>query len=974
MHMENSQTIVMNSSFMSVQPALIINPNEPKPMARFESNIAESAWSPAKIMEREQLVKTIMWRVIDSPQQDLTAPLQIPYDLLVNPTTQLLFKTFSVYRCDFVITLTVTGTKFHAGLIAPFFTPLSVYSSAGFNVPFLLNHTTIEANGVNVARIRVPFVASRSYLSTFDSPGSFTLGNLNLRVITALVAGTGAAQEVPITITFHAENVEMYIPSTRPTNVFPNTVVVAGTMHSATSDDVVTKNADESTAPTIGGPTLTCSHTNAFDSPESVRDVLKRMTAVGSGDLVSPRALMDLGSPALPSDMSRSFLMGYMDAGSILQPNISMHPASYWASMYALGKGSLRYTFTFNMGGGFGTNSEVVSYGAIFLPGVHAPLTFSTPGNPSFDPRAQSLILPGSTYPAAPDDIKHVRDQLLQPLLDAYNFIPRKRLFDESANSVGQETSHWPQFYSNRTSGAAIVLGDMSHNSITMDIPFVCRDNAYHMPRYYAASMYQDGLSIAAVTNGAEVYDTTKDLSNFDTATAHGGQYSMGAQDASYGPHMSPGLIVFYTQLNTNSTQGATTIGGRRMNVNVYGALGDDFRFGVLRDQPLGGIMCVNPRSVYQYAGTDTYRGPLDVGLTLIPQFNAWGLHGTNFPSRDGTVGGQPHGNTITTINKFKRAANVTLPMNVTGDKFDTTANLSTMAMDKPSNTLGGMIVMPSLTSPFPNSTGIMNATRMALRADETFEASPDLFGTDEDEMDICYLTRKLNLLPPGCSTMNSTTQWTTGNPVGDRLFIVPLSPFFLTAQTTHSDTIYQSVPIVSSVASHFLYWSGSLRFRFKVMATQFHTGKLFFAINYTPFRDFIIDDPRNPFSRTCERQIAFDAPSTLEEALTQGGVYVDLSEETRDITVDIPYKSLHPRLDTGFGLQPHQKSSMGTLTCWVINPLVAPENVSPAVDYLTFIAGGPDFKLYTLSPFSAMWDGPRPYTSLMGVVPDLVP
>jgi hypothetical protein len=979
--MERSMQTRYNTGFLSVQPDSMSDSSTTPALSRFESNIKEEQWSPTKILAREQLVHTLEWQTTQIVGEDLEIPasinptseqcLYVPLDLMRNTATQALLKTFTYYRCDFVVTITVNGTKFHQGMIAPFFIPLTSWKSTGINMPFVLNHTLLEANGVHTATIRIPFASPRSYLSTYSSPGEHNLGVLVFRVISALSAATGSATTLPITVSWHAENVEMYVPAMTPTNVLPSLYLstrmaamrVKGEEHSGTSEEV-NQAADHVSVPAIGISPGACRHNPAFDSPESVRDILKRSLPLGNGDLVPYAFLADNPAP-VTTKMHNVFLFGYMDAGAIFQPNLSMHPAAYWASMYAMGKGSLRYTFTLNIGGGSTGNSEIMSYGAVFLPGYINPLTYATAANLGYDPRSRDIILPGHSYSATPDSSKIARDHLVQPLFDAMNFIPRGYLPDELPGISG--SSNWPQWYTCNTAGGAHVVADQHHNVITMDIPFVCKENAYTIPRYFSQQVETVSTQFPCVTNGAWVDDDALDVSNFNPATRKGGQSCFNTQDASFAPNMSPGLIVFYAMLNTNST-GAPSLGPRRANVSVFGSLGDDFRFGVLRSSPLNGTMAFNPRGVYQYAGAPSYTyGGIE--KEFIPQFNSWGLFPNAYPTRTGTVAGEPHMftfNTINNANKFDQAANVTLPTNVTGDRFDATATIPTTAMDKPSNTLGPNLIMPALSSPMPNSTGIVNAVRMGLRADETFTATPELFGTTEDEMDLCYLTRKMTLASHGSSFWVGNGPWDTAFNSGELLFKIPISPFPYADQYHRTEDILRDPPLISQISSNFLYWSGSLRYRFKIVASAFHTGRLFFAITYHPFRDY--DQAVNSTTDfQCGGRFFSLPPNNIDEALNQGGVFLDLSEECRDITIDVPFKSLYPRLDVPTGFQPHQKSSLGTIACYVVNPLVAPETVAQQVDYYTFIGGGPDFHLHTLSPFAAAIDGPRPWGDTTG-------
>jgi hypothetical protein len=973
--METSQEVKYNEGFLSVQPQPTSSILNPVPLARFDSTIAETNWDPAKILAREQIVKKIFWDTTTAPGEDLrfqkffqatevsSSKLNVPYDLMTNEVTQSVLKTFTYYRGDFVVTLTVTGTKFHAGMIMPYFVPLTRQTTFAWNTPFLVNHTMIEANGVNTATLRIPYMSQRSYISTYDSPACFNLGVIGFRVIAPLAAATGSLTSIPVTVSFHMERLEMYVPSLTPTTCFPTPSFVVsskskprvtGEKHS-TDPHVNTLPADSTSVPTIGGPGLKCTHNPNYDSPESLRDILKRSTAVGQGNLAALANYLSM-PPLTGSMLNRLYMFGWMDAGAILNPQVSNHPASYWASMYSMAKGSLRYTFIFD--GGSGTNgatSEFISYGAVFMPGTFYPLRVSdNPDNlRGKDLNHRRLILPGSTTlvtdPGIPDTNRIYNDLVVQPMLDALNFIPRENVCNNEPYSTATPNgdSTFSQYYSNLTSGGCVALADNSHNQISMDIPFICQDNAYALPRYRTVG---EGTvsEYRATTLGWYRDDMSPDFAPYTDDTPPAGSFSYMDQEATYGPHMSPGTIVFFAMSNTNLTGGAA-IAMRRLNVSVYASLGDDFRFGGIRGVPMEGQLVHNVRQKGGDLVQDTTWKPIH-----IPQFGAWGLGNLDaFASRPGTVSGEPHGNTITTINKFRKAANVTLPMNVTGDRFDTNATLHTTAMDKPSNTLGPMPMMPGLTSPLPNSTGIVNTTRMALRADETFEASPELFATEEDEMDLCYLTRKLTLV--------GITNWDIATSEGEPIFSVPLSPF------PYDDNISIStepnLPMLSLVANHFLYWSGSLRYRIKVVGTSFHTGRLFISIAHFPFRDFArqADDfqGRAPY---CASRYSIQPPLTLSEAMAQGGVYLDLSDENRDITIDVPYKSMHPRLHTASAAQPHQTSAMGKLSIWVLNALSSPETVQTSVDVVVMVGGGPDFHLHTMSPFAAMTDSARPW------------
>jgi len=523
------------------------------------------------------------------------------------------------------------------------------------------------------------------------------------------------------------------------------------------------------------------------------------------------------------------------------------------------------------------------------------------------------------------------------------------------------------QFYSPDTLGAAIVLADPGHNSVTIDIPFVSKSNAYRMPHYYkqchSGEVFPSinggsDLWASATTNGGHVPDNTLSTDNFSGVPYNSAGF-YDSVDASYGPQMSPGTIFLFAMAGGNNN-GPMTVGLPCVNVTAHAALGDDFRFGKLRGLPGNGVVAFNPRAIPPTLAQAYYR---TTPRSFVPPLNAWAWPTNINPSRTGTVNGTPNGNTITTINKFGNAAKVTLPVNVTGDKFDTNASLKTAMMDKPTNTLGGIAIMPTLTSPFPNSTGIVNGVRMAIRGDETFEADPVDFATEQDEMDLKYLTSVLSICEYGTSELVAD-RWDITQPPGTLLFSMPMNPIFERPEDLGVQHHYPGVGVLSM---QYLYWSGSLRYRFKVLASAFHTGRLFISFTYTNARDYAPTTDSLIIGNDMTAQFTDFLPASLESALTQSGVYIDLAEGIRDITIDLPFKAPTLMLDVPTKFQTHQKSCMGWIQAWIVNPLVAPDSVASAVDFISFAGGGPDYTLHTLSPFAAMNDYVRTSPAIIG-------
>jgi len=171
------------------------------------------------------------------------------------------------------------------------------------------------------------------------------------------------------------------------------------------------------------------------------------------------------------------------------------------------------------------------------------------------------------------------------------------------------------------------------------------------------------------------------------------------------------------------------------------------------------------------------------------------------------------------------------------------------------------------------------------------------LSGTDLDEMDFSYVARKYANF--------ATFAWTTAS--SGTLFQTTVTPIkFLTVGATGN------YPPVTFLANLFNLWRGSIKFRFKIVKTQFHSGRLSFS--FFP---------------------------TDESSFTGGSHYVDrVIIDVRDhieVELVIPWISRYAYLGRGV--------SIGDIKVEVVDGLVAPSSVSSSISILVEIAGGDDIE-----------------------------
>lgn len=190
--------------------------------------------------------------------------------------------------------------------------------------------------------------------------------------------------------------------------------------------------------------------------------------------------------------------------------------------------------------------------------------------------------------------------------------------------------------------------------------------------------------------------------------------------------------------------------------------------------------------------------------------------------------------------------------------------------------------------------------------------------GTDLDEMSLNYVAS----IPAYFQTLT----WNETNASGVRLTTLPLSPRDFTTSSVYGGTAIFSPTPVSFVTNFFAQYRGSLKFTFKFVKTEFHSGRLLLC--YYPF-DFVLDG-------------ATPAVPTLlnTEYLHREIIDIRMGNE---FTFTIPYASFSAYRSTCSG--PTAESCYGNVYLFVLNPLVAPSSVSTTVSILVEVSGAEDME-----------------------------
>lgn len=215
------------------------------------------------------------------------------------------------------------------------------------------------------------------------------------------------------------------------------------------------------------------------------------------------------------------------------------------------------------------------------------------------------------------------------------------------------------------------------------------------------------------------------------------------------------------------------------------------------------------------------------------------------------------------------------------------------------------------------------NVAKLSLDVKQELTIDPAVVGVSPgDELAITALAAKESYL--------SSFDVLTSNNSGDVLWSTRVGP---QGQISNSGTAVYYLPAVTYATLPFLYWRGTMKFRFQIVASGFHKGRLLF-----------VWDPR--------------AQTTTPETNIQYTKIVDLADE-RDITFEVGWGSEKtylnvPDIDaievtqlTAISTPDTTESWNGVLSVYVLNKLVVPnDTVDNDISINVYISGCEDYKV----------------------------
>lgn len=228
----------------------------------------------------------------------------------------------------------------------------------------------------------------------------------------------------------------------------------------------------------------------------------------------------------------------------------------------------------------------------------------------------------------------------------------------------------------------------------------------------------------------------------------------------------------------------------------------------------------------------------------------------------------------------------------------------------KPLNASNTSFVQRKVMPGYCHVEGVDNSIMLAMTDKNEVSVLPGFSCTNTDEMDFSFFN--------SVSAYKTQFTWSSTAARGDQLLNFDVGPKsgLSTRTDLNGQTIVDMIPF-QFTSQYFKYWRGSLTYTFKIVKTEFHSGRLAFV--FVPFEDSLSRPTRS-----------YDNSDYVHREI------VDVRESSV-VTITVPFVSLTPfrQLDS--------QGTIGSFHVYVVDTLVAPSTVSSSVTILVEAAGGPD-------------------------------
>lgn len=259
---------------------------------------------------------------------------------------------------------------------------------------------------------------------------------------------------------------------------------------------------------------------------------------------------------------------------------------------------------------------------------------------------------------------------------------------------------------------------------------------------------------------------------------------------------------------------------------------------------------------------------------------------------------------------KVPLLASIAEPVSWAMDLLEGAANI--FGWSNPSNLAPAQRITDTAFAYANNADAGDNSLPISLYSCNQVEVAPGYSGTALDEMVLSHLSQ----IPAYMETIT----WSTANATGSVLYSFNLTPYAAVRTSASGASTVSHFTPVGLLSRLFQYYRGGLKFKFKIVKTRYHTGRLILSFN--------------PSVGTVATPI-----SSITDTTYLNRQVIDISTQT-EFEYTVPFISLSPWKPT-YG----QYGEIGALTMVISNPLVAPATVSSSISILMEICGAEDIE-----------------------------
>jgi hypothetical protein len=197
----------------------------------------------------------------------------------------------------------------------------------------------------------------------------------------------------------------------------------------------------------------------------------------------------------------------------------------------------------------------------------------------------------------------------------------------------------------------------------------------------------------------------------------------------------------------------------------------------------------------------------------------------------------------------------------------------------------------------------------------------PSIHGVDEDDaLNINKICSHESLL--------ATIPWTTSDLTDENLFNARVNPILCSSLPIAGGTRVAHTP-ASYIGRLFQYWRGDIVFRFQIVCSQYHKGRI--RITYDPAGRIDIDPDTQNIAYTTIVDVGVDNDTTITVPYHQAASFLRVA-------------AVADNWNSGDPLAPDENTFNGLISVRVLNALTAPVAIAP-VRILVYVQMGDNFE-----------------------------